>query len=271
MVEVLDTPLRTDRAILAALTAAETEEVNIGRLDQALSHIEPPLKESLDKHIMDEMWRLYSRRPKGAEVSQELGEARKQHEENRSNLQIRTSDYVLALLRYYRPDFDSLPHTKKLALIKEGCERVNMFLTALRQLGSFLEHENPKQPIEDAQRYVTAAEMHDVEGLSIPQIAERMGVTPAPSEEKLRSEGIKTDVKKLRDWKRNGRNLLVSLLGEEGWQKQVEEKKAQMHCWDSYSEEEQWAIQFAEEFDTTIEEARIWLEQLGSKRNRRRN
>jgi hypothetical protein len=255
MVEVLDTPRRTDMAILAALTAAEAERVDIGRLNQALSHIEPPLKESLDKQIMDEQRRLFSRRPKGTEISEELREARRQHEEDFDNIQVRTSDYVLALLRYYRPDFDDLPHKKKLALIKEGCERINTFLDALRQLRAFLEHEGPKPPIENAQRYVTAAELKDVEELSNPKIAQRMGITPTPYEVE-RGAG---DVKKIRDWIRRGRIILANLLGEKGWQDQVKAKKEEISRWDSYSREEQESIQIAEHFNWPIEVARSWV------------
>jgi hypothetical protein len=250
-------------AILAALTAAEAGEVDIGRLDRALSHIEAPLKESLERHLIDERNRVYPGQPKGTAIPEELQEARRQYKENRANLQVRTSDYVLALLRYYRPDFDDLPHKKKLALIKEGCERINALLGALRQLGAFLEYEDTKPPIKDAQRYVTAAEMHDVEGLSTPKIAHRMGVTPT------RSERDKGEVKKIREWIGKGRELLANLLGEEGWQEEVKRKRAQMERWNSYSEEERTAIKFAEEFGMTIEVARSWAEELGSTRKQK--
>lgn len=120
-IEILDQPPRTEYAILAALTSLEIEESSIEteRLREALSLIEHPLKEAMEAP--------------GDVPSMPIGIDR-------------SIEYVAALLRYYRPGFDSLPHEDQLALIERACVYINNYLDSLRKLRAFLEYGRTKGP-----------------------------------------------------------------------------------------------------------------------------
>src|SRR5215207_1194868 len=146
-VEVLDTPLRTNTAILAALTAVEAKPIETDLLSKYMSHFKAPLREPMMLHhgdMPEELWKEFL-----------------------TLVDHPTPDYVVALLRYYRPEFDDLPHKEKLDLIKEGCARVNTFLESLRRLEAFLEYGVPEQDLrsrmEKVQQDIKAAELKDVE------------------------------------------------------------------------------------------------------------
>jgi Mn-dependent DtxR family transcriptional regulator len=86
-------------------------------------------------------------------------------------------EYVAAVLRHSRPEFDTLPYSERVALLKEGCRRVNEVLESLRKWERFLEYGVPERDLrpklEKAARDVRAAELRDIEGLSNPKIGER--------------------------------------------------------------------------------------------------
>src|SRR5215212_5384942 len=186
-VEVLDTPLRTNTAILAALTAVEAKPIDTELLSKYMSHFKAPLREPMALHHGD--------MPKELE------------KEFLTLVDHPTPDYVVALLRYYRPEFDELPHAEKLALIQEGCARVNTFLESLRHLEAFLEYGVPRQDlrsrVEKAQQDIKAAELKDVEGLSNPEIGKILGISPtARDRERRENSKVRTSVKR-------GRPLLI--------------------------------------------------------------
>jgi hypothetical protein len=89
--------------------------------------------------------------------------------------------YVLHLLHYYRPSYDSLSREEQRDLVDATVERVNAFLKASRQLVEFLEYGVPNRKqraaLQDANRDVRAAVLSEVEGLSSPRIAERFGLS----------------------------------------------------------------------------------------------
>jgi hypothetical protein len=196
------------------------------------------------------------------EQSQERWQEARRHQ-NREFLSVAlnpTLDYVVALLRYYRPEFDDLPHEEKLALIQDGCVRVNKFLEALRHLEAFLEYGVPGQDLrsrmEKAQEDIKAAELKDVEDLSNPEIGKILGISPTPSDRERRENSqVRYSVKR-------GRPLLIKAFGEEGWRKQVEDKKAERDWFFSLDEEEQNILLFADDHGESVETARAIFDEV---------
>jgi hypothetical protein len=164
----------------------------------------------------------------------------------------------VALLRYYRPEFDNLSRKERVALVREGCKRVEKFLEALRHLEAFLEYWRPEQDlkpkVENAARDIKAAELKDVEELSNLKLGKQLGIDPPPSEALKRTNSTAGAMAK------RGRRLLVNALGEEGWRKLVEAKRAQRDDYWSRSEEERYLLQFAENAGLAPEQARQRLD-----------
>ena len=239
-VEVLDTPLRTNTAILAALTAVEAKPIDTELLSNYMSHFKAPLREPMMLHhgdMPEELWKGFL-----------------------TLVDHPTPDYVVALLRYYRPEFDDLPHKEKLDLIKEGCARVNTFLESLRRLEAFLEYGVPEQDLrsrmEKAQQDIKAAELKDVEGLSYTEIGKILGISPTSSDRERRENArVRTSVTR-------GSPLLLDAFGEEDWRKHVEDKKAERDWFFSLDEEERNILLFADEHGISVEEARTYFDEV---------
>jgi hypothetical protein len=154
-------------------------------------------------------------------------------------------EYVVALLRHYRPEFDEMPRAEQLALMREGLVRVNNFLRGLRQLEAFLEYgvsgKDLRPKIEDAAGDIRAAELRAVEGLSNREVGEVLGI--APSE----NDVAKRDNAKARTRADRGETLLISNLGEERWRELVKAKRAQRDHYHSLSEAERGMVQLEEQ------------------------
>jgi hypothetical protein len=237
-IKVFDRPLRTQMAIIGALTVLETGPIDTKRLREALSQVEPPLERSINEREVAAWW----------------GELGEEGIEWRNNLQLPYLRYVLSLLRYYRPSFDELPHEQQLDLTAQAGERVNTLLTAARQLVEFLEYGASGQDLraaaEDANRDVRAAVLKDVEDMSLIQIAERLGLHVT---EKYRDQ---RDHPRVRQMIKRGRKMLEGALGPEGWRKQVEAMKAEAERWQKLSAEERIIELRAQQDNVPVEEAR---------------
>jgi len=101
---VFDRPLRTQMAIIGALTVLETGPIDTERLREALSQLsqtEPPLERSIDERERAAWW----------------GELGEEGFKWLTDLQMPYLYYMLSLLRHYRPSFDELPHEQQLDLI----------------------------------------------------------------------------------------------------------------------------------------------------------
>jgi hypothetical protein len=237
-IEILDQPPRMEYAILAALTALEVERspIDTERLREALSWIEHPLKEAMEAP--------------GGVPGVPMGTDR-------------SVEYVAALLRYYRPGFDSLPHEDQLALIEHACDYVDNYFDSLRNLRAFLEYRRTKvhpnsalkSARKDAQRDVWAAVFKDVEGLSNPELGELLRVTATDH------DVIQGDNQTARKTADRGRELLEKALGKEGWKRQVEAMKADVVWWRSLSTEQRKVVRNAEAKGSTLEERREELEE----------
>ncbi len=253
--EVLDTPLRTDKAILAALTTLEARELDFRRMD--------------DSFILDaiDLRRVWSKPPDEQDSSEEGTEPLYSTLEELSLLEepetfpyqlkqigpIFALEYVVTLLRHYRPEFDELPREEQIDLVKAGCERVNNFLKALRHLVSFLEYGAAGKKLasgrEDAARDMRAAELKDVEGLTAPKLGDLLGIEKPDSDKDRRTNSTANDIAK------RGRRLLVNNLGEGFWREAVEAKREERKRHLSLSEQEQAIEWLAEELGVTSEQA----------------
>jgi len=239
-VEVFENLPTTDKAILSALTNLEARRVNLERLENALSSIKAPIQ-----RFFRFEGTLTQQRDANEGYSRRLEEQATQEYRNlAADLQVSTLEYVVALLRHYRPGFDDLPKEEKHGLIMGCCKRVNTLLDASRQLGAFLEYGAPdkdlRPPVEKAQQYVRAAELKDVEGLSDCKIGEILGIDPAPS------DSVRRQNSRVNHAVKQGRRLLFDAWGEDDWQKHAETKMAECEWFSTLSEDERGWVEFAE-------------------------
>jgi hypothetical protein len=264
--EILDSPLRTDKAILAALTVLEARQLERpSRMEDSL------VREALD------LRRYWSEPPDDQDMPEVEKEPRYSTLEELSLLEepevllyqlkkvgpIPTLEFVVAILRHYRPEFDELPREEQVSLVKAGCERVNNFLKALNHLVSFLEYGAAGKKLassrEDAARDMRAAELQDVERLTAPKLGDLLGIEKPKSDKDRRTNSTANDIAK------RGRRLLVNNLGEEFWSKAVEAKKEERQRHSSLSEEEQAIEWLAEELGITCEQAWDLIERARSR------
>jgi hypothetical protein len=242
-VRVADELVRTDEAILAALTAMEGRLIDPKRLRKALAELDLSSEQSMLDH-----WREAYRSVPDEQASEG------KRPELVENLQHPQSlDYVLLLLKHHRPDFDELPQKRRLELIARTCELVNESLASVRKLASFLEFGAPgrllRNAAEDADRDVRAAVLRDVDGLTNQKIGEELGVDRPGSFATYR------DYSTVRDMVRRGRLILERTLGKEGWQRQIQDMKAEAERWRSLSDVEQNAEGMAEYLEIPYAEA----------------
>ncbi len=242
-VRVADEPVRTDEAILAALTVMEGRSIDSRRLRKALAELNLSSERSMLDH-WQEAYRSIPDEQRSKGKRPELVE----------NLQHSHSlDYMLLLLRHHRPDFDELPQKRKLELIARACELVNEFLGSVHKLASFLEYgatgRQQRKAVEDPDRDVIAAVLRDVDGLTNERIGEELGVSLPKS---FKSSG---DHSTVREMVGRGRRLLERVLEKEGWQQQIQDMKAEAKRWRSLSDVEQNAEGIAEHLGISYAEA----------------
>jgi hypothetical protein len=218
-ISVSDEPLRTDAAIVAALTALEAKPLDLGTLRKILEIGLPLRGESFWEH-----W------------NRALGDQRTEEGLRRSLRDLRhhqVLDYVLMLLRYHRPGFDDLPHKERTNLVVDVCAHTNAFLEELRKLVAFLEygqlHFRGPAAMKVASKDVAAAVLRDVDGLTNREIGERLGV-PLPTDFR-----IKADHPTVRKMVGRGRRVLKAALGEDGWKEHVRAMKGEAEAWRSRS------------------------------------
>ncbi|MEW6635871.1 MAG: hypothetical protein AB1425_03560 [Actinomycetota bacterium] len=232
---VSEEPLRTDRAILAAMTVLEGRTLDVGLLRKVLPEITPLRGESV--------WDRWTKAISGRRIRGALQKLR--HHQ--------ALDYVLMLLRYHRPGFDDLPPEDRAALIAGLCSHVNDFLASLRKLVAFLEYGSPSRGTVAATRVaardVKAAVLKDVDGLTYREIAKELGV-PLPAD-----FSHKGDLPTVRKMVGRGRKVMEQALGAEGWRTHTEAMKAKSVFWLATSEIEREAELEAEALGISPEEA----------------
>ena len=218
-ISVSDEPLRTDAAILAALTALEGMPIDVGALRKVLAKIVPLRGES-----------FFDRFTKALEDANSREDLLPTLKDLRHHQAL---DYALMLLRYHSPGFDDLVLEERADLIEETCSHINEFLEVLHKLMTFLEHGKPKRrgpaATKVASRDIKAAVLREVDGLTNRQIAQALCID-TPSDFL-----IKGDHPTVRKMVRRGRSALVAALGEEGWQAQAQAMKDEAKRWHSRS------------------------------------
>jgi hypothetical protein len=176
---VLAEPLRTETAIVAALTTLEASPVNDIDFEQ--------LQEALVQHVQAhpelesvKLQELLSQLPTGWFRHQmpQIDEGRRQRDDVAWQ---RSLTYQVALLRHRRPDFDDLDLEEQLMLVDKFRRLVNRSLEANRNVAAFLEYGTPQKGLptrvkEQARAQVQAAVLADVADLRHRDIAVELGV-----------------------------------------------------------------------------------------------
>jgi hypothetical protein len=160
--------------------------------------------------------------------------------------QLRSLRYLVALLKYYRPEFDKHPWEDQLALMERACTYVDELLGAVRKLTAFLEYGTPSglpnRAAEKLDRDIQAAILKDVDDLTYREIGQELGIPPP------RNVDIKGDYSTARMAVNRGRKILERALSEEGgWSKEAEKMKAQATRWKSLSGKEKLRKTLAEQ------------------------
>ncbi len=224
-ISVSDEPLRTDAAIISALTALEVRPLDLGVLREVLPYVLPLRGES----FYDRWIRTLKDRSVDCGIKSRLDDL----------CHYQTLDYVLALLRYHRPGFDDLPRNERVDLVAETCTHANELVEVLRKLVSFLEHGRPNRrgpaATKVAARDVRAAVLKDVDGFTNRRIGEELCI-PLPADFL-----IKGDHPTVRKMVGRGRKVLERALGEKGWQRQAEVMRSEAARWHSLDETQRQA------------------------------
>jgi hypothetical protein len=256
-IEVLDTQLATDTAIIAAMTSLEAKEVRLEGLEDRFirsaiigSMPHPAADETSD----EELSQMPSDGPEALQDEKDHAERVPDWWAPQFIEYWQSIDYVVALLRHFRPEFDELESDAQLALVRDGCRRMNAYLQALRQLTTFLEYGRPDKDLrltlKSVERDIRAAELQDIEGLSSVKVGRVLGIEPPPSDQFKRTNSRALNMAK------RGRQILVDALGQDGWQKLAESKRAEREYFSSLAIEEQNLIRFAEAENMSVEDAR---------------
>jgi hypothetical protein len=281
-VEILDQPLRTEAAIIAALTVLEAsviEDRDFKLLRRALfAHIEahPELEQKNLQEVLDGLpphWFSDQKAEIDKELEKQLAKELEpftdlEREKERKKrlpklwkgwerdplLWQRSISYMVALLRYRRPDFDDHTLEKQLDLVDQHRRRINTFLEKQREHARFLEYGTPKgiptRVVERARDQVKAAVLADVEDLSHKEIANKLGVdVPKRHKENMQIPEIAALV-------RDGRGLLDNALPGIGWRKHAEDMKADADRYKSLSDEEKEIEALVENTGWPVERAR---------------
>lgn len=231
-VAVLDKPPRTDSAMLAALTALECPPIDVKRLRKALPSVSDFKIETIRDLYKKHEWLSMGGLPEEGVAPEESRERYRKALENGElklyeDLHLPSLWYAVALIRYFRPDFDDYPRSQQIDLVEHACQRLNKLLNATRQLMDFLEYGDPerdlRQAIENAKRDVRAAVLRDVQQLKNTEIGMILGLDPSDSDRR------KGDNDKARKRIKQGRRILAAALGgEEGWQRHAADMKAEL-------------------------------------------
>ena len=228
-VRASDRPLRTNEAVLAALTVLEGKQVDARQVREALDASGLALDESLTRQSLEKR-------------------------NLPAPLPINLLEYVFLLLRYHRPGFDDLPREERLDLIEGTCIHINECIDTARKLTAFLEYGTPgkrqRGATRNADRDVRAAVRRDVDGWTYRRIGEELGV-PLPQD-----FDYKGDHPRVRQMVSRGQSILERALGKDGWRKHIEAMRTEAERWNALSDLEQCAEDLAEGLGMPYEEAR---------------
>jgi len=139
-------------------------------------------------------------------------------------------------------------------MLERAQKHVNDYLRALKSFIDFLEHGDPyegrpRKLVTKLDRDVRAVELREIAGLTEQKIGEVLGVKPPPTAPGTDNPNVRWMIK-------NGRSFLKEALGEDGYEKYIEDKRAEKARWPTLSKDEQRAIRLAEALGITVEDAR---------------
>jgi len=252
-VSLVDKP-NTVRAILAALTVLECRQTDTAILRSVLPFLEPSHPVSIHESQLEAFRKLVDEG--NTEAASSLLKSI-----SGENFNYRSLEYAVALLRYFRPDFDSLPIREQRALLEECCERTNKLLEASRHLNEFLEYGRPdrdqRPALENPHRDVQAAALRDIEGHTYREIAKILDVKIS---EKARHIGDYSTVTRMVS---RGRKVLERALGEDGWRQKAAAMKSRLKSHRSLRPHEQFIADCAVDWGVSFELAsKIIVEEL---------
>jgi hypothetical protein len=220
---VLAEPLRTETAIVAALTALEASPLN----DVDFEHLQEGFVRHVQAHPELEsvkLQELLSQLPTGWFRHQmaQIDEGRRQRD---AVAWQRSLMYQVALLRHRRPDFDDLDLEEQLMLVGKFRGLVNESLNADRNVAAFLEYGTsqkglPTRVPEQARAQVQAAVLADVADLRHRDIAVELGVDIPEDYD------IEMKIPTVAGMVRDGRKILDKALGEGEWSNRAQEMKS---------------------------------------------
>ena len=241
-VEVEDRP-SSETAILAALASLECEPVRIKDLEKILPYFVPAHHAGVQESLYDTFSKL---------VDEDADLAKTLMDEMRSaRLNSRSVQFAVALLRYFRPDFDDTSPDIQRNLLKKCCERINKLIGATRQLAEFLEYGNPdkdqRPAVEDPHRDVEAAALRDIEGCTYSEIASYLEIQVS---EKSKCVGDYSTVSKMVS---RGRDILERAFGKDGWHKIAAAARKKLDQHRALSEREKFLTNRAEEWQISYQ------------------
>lgn len=233
-------------AVLAALTVMEGSTTDIKQLGEFL----PLIDLSHPVGISESVYEAFEGLMKAGEAARALKFLR--------SFQATSIGYALALLRYYRPGFDSLPEKEQRDLLAGCCERINEANAAGHKLAEFLEYgasgRDQRPAVEYPARDVEAAVLRDAKGLTYSDIAARLQITVT---DKARYVGDYSTVAKAVN---RGRSILERALGRDGWAEKAARIKAESSRLAALSEQEKLVEDMAIGMGFSREAARNILE-----------
>jgi hypothetical protein len=274
-IKVLEQPLRAEAGLVSALTILEGStiaEFDFEKLREALlRHVEthPELKDeglhevlerlparwfSVQKACIDREIRRLSPEERHSQEKKGLLPKRWNRWERDPRLWRRSIKYMVALLRYRRPDSGEYTFEQQLDLLDQHRSVINAFLKEQREHIAFLEYGTPKRiprAVGLAQDQVKAALLADVEGLSHIEIADRLDVDFSG-----RSFELYRKIPAVTRMITAGRRILDRVLPETGWHEYAEQMKVEAERYRSLSKEEKVIEELAESMNWTVEKAR---------------
>ncbi len=234
---VLDDHLRTDEAIVAALTVMESRRE---KLEQATSSPDP-----------GRLKRMAKRLPLHAKpltfVLAQLGYSRPEFGDLFEQNEVGPPNFAMSLLEHFRPEFGGLDEQDKVRLIEKTQGRIEAFSEALDKLLKTLEYEPASEALKVQPRKlnfsVRVAQLHDIAGHTYTEIAELLGARK-PTDR----DNVKAGHKLMEERAKQGRKLLAEALGggEAAYRDYCDQKKAEAEAWQAMALSERRRILLAE-------------------------
>lgn len=264
LVEVWDTPDRTEQAIVAMLVVLELSDSKVDgdAAHRALVKTGPPLRDSVWEYLPSlKRWRGPAINLCGAPEQPELTPEEKEVE-GLLMPQYRAVELVLEMLRRHHADFDDRGFEDQAEMVGRALKFARKIQENVLQLNRFVEYGRPgglpnkeKQKVE---RDMGAALLRAAEGRNNAEIGRMLGIPLADSDQ------VKNDNQNARKAANRGEELIVNNLGDGDWSELVQKLKDEASGWCSKDPKDR-------ELDRIVEAtAGIFEESSVSKRDARR-